>query len=97
MYSKKVYINKTEAEILKKIKEEGYSPLKIANPAGYPYPKHNHPETKLLVILKGDMTVKVGGKTYNCTKGDKLVIPGNVTHSAEITRNGCTFFWSEKI
>lgn len=97
MYYKSFYSGKTEAEIEKNIEEEGFTPLKYENGPGDIYPLHQHPETKLLAFLSGSMEVKVGEETFNCEKGDKLLIPGNTPHSAVVGPTGCTFFWSEKM
>jgi hypothetical protein len=43
------------------------------------------------------MQVTVEGHTYECSAGDQLIIPGSVEHSAVIGREGCVYFWSEKL
>ena len=44
-----------------------------------------------------DALEKVGDNTFNCSPGDKVVIPGNVEHEATAGPEGCVFFWSEKL
>lgn len=97
MYFKNFYKNLGESEVKKKIKEEGFEPVKIVNSPGDIYSQHSHPETKLLAILKGSMVVKVEEQTYMLKSGDKLVIPSEMTHSAVVGEEGCTFFWAEKL
>lgn len=97
MYFKNFYSGLTEEEIEKSIQEEGFTPLKYENGPGDIYTLHQHPETKLLAFLSGSMEVKAGDETFNCEKGDKLLIPGNTPHSAVVGQVGCTFFWSEKL
>lgn len=87
---------KNTGKIEEMIRKGGFDPIRISNGPGYLYPPHSHPETKLLVILSGSMEVSAGGKEFSLKQGDKLIIPGNVTHSAEVGEMGCTFFWSEK-
>ncbi|HWP59992.1 MAG TPA: cupin domain-containing protein [Candidatus Acidoferrales bacterium] len=79
------------------IRKEGFDPILIQDPPGHVYPPHRHPETKLLAFLLGEMKVKVGENTFTCHAGDKVVIPGNVEHSAQVGPEGCVFFWSEKL
>jgi quercetin dioxygenase-like cupin family protein len=43
------------------------------------------------------MEVTVEGKKFHCQPGDKLIINGNVQHSAVAGPQGCGFFWSEKL
>jgi len=97
MYFKKFYKSIEKSKIIKDIVKEGFEPKMFTNIAGEVYTSHHHPETKLLVFIKGEMTVEVGKKTYKCSKGDKLIIPGNIVHSAHIGILGCTFLWSEKL
>lgn len=97
LYQQQFYIGYTTSEIEKAIIAEGFKPMLISNEAGYIYPLHKHIETKLLVFLDGDMQVQVGGDTFYCSKGDRLMIPGTIPHSAVVGKNGCTFFWSEKM
>lgn len=97
MYQKSFYTGKPEEAIERSIREEGFDPLKITNAPGFVYPSHSHAETKVLAFLKGSMSVKVAKKQYACNPGDRLLIPGTVTHSAVVGDSGCTFFWAEKV
>lgn len=96
MYSQAYYKDLSDTEIERNIKEEGFSPLRITNAANFIYSPHKHPETKLIAILEGELDVTIKDKTYLCKKYDKIVIPGNITHSAVAGKEGCTFFWAEK-
>ncbi len=97
MYYKDFYSGLTEEEIEDKIRDEGFTPMKFSDNPGFVYTPHTHPETKLLAFLEGSMNVKVGDESFVCQKGDKLIITGNVKHSAMVGKEGCSFFWSEKL
>lgn len=97
MYFKDFYAGLSEEETEARIREEGFDPMKYHNNPGDVYALHQHPETKLLAFLEGTMEAKVGEETFSCSKGDKLIIPGGVPHSAVVGKDGCIFFWSEKI
>lgn len=97
MFYKNFYANLTEVEIEKSIRNEGFNPIKFENDPGDNYSPHQHPETKLLAFLDGEMEVKAGEENFSCRKGDKLIIPGNTFHSAIVGPTGCTFFWSEQL
>jgi len=97
MYQAKFYKAINQEQIAEEVRKEGFDPLHIVDPPGHLYPPHRHPETKLLVFLQGDMEVTVADQKFICGPGDKLVIPGNVEHSAEVGPEGCVFFWSEKL
>lgn len=95
-YRRKIYQGLAEREIKKRICKQGFSPVLIHNSPSYEYHPHEHPETKLIAIVEGSMTVQSAGKTYECTPGDRIIISGAVLHSAIAGKEGCTFFWSEK-
>ncbi len=96
MYQRACYKNLGEAEIFKRIMAEGFTPLAVNDPPGGYYPPHRHLESELLVILKGGMEVLVADQTYHCRAGDRLLIPGNVEHTALVHADGCAYFWAEK-
>ena len=95
MYRANFYKDLTPAQINQKVVEEGFTPIRIVDPPGQVYPPHQHAETKLLAFLEGAMDVTVQGKQYACKAGDKLLIPGNIEHSAVVRSSGCVYFWSE--
>ncbi len=97
MYYPKIYKDFKRKQIEAEIKKEGFNPIIISNESGYVYSAHQHPETKLLVFLEGSMEVTIDGKTYHCVPGDKCIVPRNMKHSAVVGKDGCVFFWSEKI
>lgn len=97
MFSKGLYSDRRENEIKEIIRSDGFEPTKFSDTPGYVYTPHTHPETKLLAFLDGSMEVVVANEIYNCVKGDRLIIPGNILHSAVVGKDGCVFFWSEKL
>ncbi|KKR46953.1 MAG: hypothetical protein UU22_C0011G0007 [Parcubacteria group bacterium GW2011_GWA2_40_8] len=97
MYQRGFYRTMDKDQIFAEIKKEGFSPMYFSVPAGFEYPTHSHETRKLLVFLDGTMTVKVGDETFHCGPRDRILIPGNIHHSAIVGNNGCNFFWSEKI
>lgn len=97
MYQANFYRTIDEERIAEEVRREGFDPVLINDPPGRVYEPHRHLETKLLVFLQGSMEVKVKGQTFDCKPGDKLIIPGNVEHSAVAGPEGCVFFWSEKL
>ncbi len=97
MYEPKYYLDLSAGEVAQKVRDEGFDPIRISDSPGTVYSPHSHPETKLLAFLQGTMQVRTEGQTYHCTPGDKLIIPGNVEHSALVGPEGCVFYWSEKL
>ena len=84
-------------EIVKSIKAEGFNPILITDEPGFVYETHTHPETKLIVCLEGSMRVKVEKEEYDFAPGDKILIPGKIPHGGVVGKDGCVYYWSEKI
>ena len=97
MYQLKFYKTIDKKRIAEEIRREGFDPMCITDPPGRVYTTDRHPQTKLLVFLEGGMEVNVGRNSFECHAGDKVIIPGNVEHSAVVGPDGCIFFWSEKL
>jgi quercetin dioxygenase-like cupin family protein len=91
------YQNLSESEIEAAVRREGFHPLLIADPPGTAYPPHRHPETKLLAFLRGSMELMIDGRRFDCSPGDRVIIPGDLFHAAIVGPEGCDFFWSEKL
>lgn len=97
MYQAQFYKTLDKDRIAEEVQEEGFEPVLITDPPGRLYAPHRHAEKKLLVFLQGSMEVTVKGQKFACKPGDKLIITGNIEHSAVAGSEGCTFFWSEKL
>ncbi len=97
LFQPQIYSNLSEDAVVQAIRQDGFEPLKIHDPAGRVYPQHSHATIKLLAFLEGGMEVQVDGEVYARTAGDRLVIPGNAQHAAVVGADGSTFFWSETL
>lgn len=97
LYSPQYYKDKSKEEIKNDVAELGFNPILINNSPNYVYSPHTHPETKLLAIVDGRMDVKVEGDSYILQPGDRLMIEGNIEHSAVVGSEGCSFYWAEKV
>lgn len=97
MYKPKHYKHPIDEQAVRTdIYKQGFVPQRIVNAANYIYSPHSHPETKLIVALRGQMKVLVEDQKLLLRPGDQLIIPGFAIHSALVGPSGCTFFWSEK-
>jgi len=52
-------------------------------------PEHHHVHEQITFILKGQLDMMIGGKSYSMTEGTIHVIPSNVPHSA-VAATDCT-------
>jgi quercetin dioxygenase-like cupin family protein len=47
-------------------------------------PVHSHPHEQIGYLVSGCMTLTIGGEVHRAEPGDSWVIPGGVSHGAEI-------------
>ncbi len=46
---------------------------------------HNHPVSRLVVVLEGAQTVRLAGTSLRLTPGSGILVPGDLLHSYEVT------------
>ena len=51
-------------------------------------PEHEHPNEQITLIFEGELEMTSAGETRIMTKGDYLLIPPNVRHSARAGSKG---------
>ncbi len=49
--------------------------------AGASFPEHRHPHEQTVIVLEGELELRVGGKTHRLTPGTVFAIPGDVPHA----------------
>lgn len=52
-------------------------------------PAHKHPHEQISYLIKGSMTMTVGGETKLMRAGDIAAIPPNVEHEIVVGREAC--------
>jgi quercetin dioxygenase-like cupin family protein len=52
----------------------------FVKPPGHASPRHSHPNTQVLVVLKGRLKVITDGGEEELAQGDAVYIPGNEEH-----------------
>jgi quercetin dioxygenase-like cupin family protein len=84
-----------ESEICEALSREGYRPQRIEEPPGSVYDPHQHLTDLLLAYVRGSAEVRIGKRVYACSAGDRLLIPGNIQHSAKIGPEGVVYLMTE--
>ena len=51
-------------------------------------PLHSHPHLQIAYIVEGRFTVEVDGEVKTMSKGDSVLVPGNVAHSVTCLEDG---------
>jgi quercetin dioxygenase-like cupin family protein len=86
----------TEKELAAQLKREGFSHTYIWEDEPYKrYPDHKHPLQTANVILNGEVTITVEGKSNTYRAGDRCDIPANTVHSAVMGPRGCRYLVGE--
>jgi quercetin dioxygenase-like cupin family protein len=52
-----------------------------ASTPGAAFPEHQHPHEQTVVVLEGELELRVGGDTVRLTPGSVYVIPGDTPHA----------------
>jgi quercetin dioxygenase-like cupin family protein len=55
---------------------------------GAAVPEHQHPHEQMGYVFSGELEFNIGGETKHCQAGDAYLIPGNVVHSATVSKAG---------
>jgi quercetin dioxygenase-like cupin family protein len=94
-YKPGFYLGVDESDICEALTREGYRPRRIEEPPGAIYDRHQHLTDLLLAYVRGSADVRIGDRVYACRAGDRLVIPGNIEHSAKIGPDGVVYLMTE--
>ena len=75
-----ITINKIRA----RLEQEGLRPYRFEMVPGDVYGDHAHPEAEIRWVVSGRMRVCVSGEEIILEPGDRLDLPANVVHSADV-------------
>ncbi len=60
------------------------------------YPEHTHSELTAHVILEGEMTLVLEGKSRTFEAGERVDVPARAAHSARMGPKGCKYLVGQK-
>jgi mannose-6-phosphate isomerase-like protein (cupin superfamily) len=60
------------------------------------YPDHSHATETAHIVLSGEMTLTMGGKTGTYRAGDRCDVPADALHSARMGPKGCRYLIGER-
>lgn len=87
----------TQSEIEARLHQEGYESFRWYDVPGASYPKHRHSEHECIWVLQGEISFKVNEETYPLKAGDRIYLPANTPHTAEVPRiAGVTYLVGQK-
>jgi mannose-6-phosphate isomerase-like protein (cupin superfamily) len=60
------------------------------------YPDHSHATETAHIVLSGEMTLTMGGKTGTYHAGERCDVPADALHSARMGPKGCRYLIGER-
>lgn len=60
------------------------------------YADHTHPVETAHIILEGEMTLSVNGRTTTYRAGERCDVSAGIVHSARMGSSGCRYLIGEK-
>jgi quercetin dioxygenase-like cupin family protein len=86
-----------EKKLTEVLREEGFAHTFVwQDGADAFYPDHTHESETAHIILAGEMTLTMGGRTGTYHAGDRCDVPAGTVHSARIGPQGCRYLIGEK-
>jgi quercetin dioxygenase-like cupin family protein len=87
----------SERELSKQLESEGFSATFVWQDApGAFYPDHTHAGLTAHIILDGEMTLTMAGKSATYRAGERVDVPADAVHSAKMGSAGCRYLVGEK-
>jgi mannose-6-phosphate isomerase-like protein (cupin superfamily) len=86
-----------EKALAKQLEREGFGHTFVwqDGPNAF-YPDHTHAEETAHIILSGEMTLTMRGKTETFCEGDRCDVPAGAVHSAKMGPRGCRYLIGER-
>jgi mannose-6-phosphate isomerase-like protein (cupin superfamily) len=86
-----------EKALAKELEREGFGHTYVwQDGPDASYPDHTHAEETAHLVLSGEMTLTMGGKSETCRAGDRCDVPAGAVHSARVGPKGCRYLIGER-
>ena len=87
----------SEQALTKRLRDEGFSHTFVwQDGPNASYPDHTHDEETAHIILSGEMTLTMDGKSQTYKVGDRCDVPAGTVHSARMGAQGCRYLIGER-
>jgi len=84
-------------ELLNQLESEGFTHTFVwQDGPGARYPDHTHAGLTAHIILDGEMTLTVSGRSQTYRSGDRCDVEAGAVHSALMGPRGCRYIVGEK-
>ena len=86
-----------EEELARTLKQEGFRQTYVWQDApNASHPDHKHPTETAHIILSGEMTLTMDGKSRTYRVGERCDVPAGAMHSARMGPGGCRYLIGER-
>jgi quercetin dioxygenase-like cupin family protein len=87
----------TESELIAQLQREGFSHAYVwEDVPNARYPEHTHRTETAHILLSGEMTLTMDGKSQIYSAGQRCDVPANAVHSAIMGPTGCRYVIGER-
>jgi mannose-6-phosphate isomerase-like protein (cupin superfamily) len=86
-----------EKPLATQLRKEGFSRTYVwqDGPNAH-YPDHTHAEETAHIVLNGEMTLTLGGRTQTYRAGERCDVPAGAVHSARMGPQVCRYLIGER-
>jgi len=86
-----------EEQLARALKHAGFSHTYVWEDApNASYPDHTHSTETAHIILSGEMTLTMDGKSHTYRAGERCDVPAGAVHSARMGPGGCRYLVGER-
>jgi quercetin dioxygenase-like cupin family protein len=84
-------------QLTKQLRAEGFGHTYVWQDRPHAsYSDHNHATETAHIILEGEMTLTMGGRSTTYRAGERCDVPGGAVHAAKMGAAGCRYLIGEK-
>jgi len=86
-----------ERQLAQSLEQEGFGHTYVWQDApNASYPDHTHTTETAHIILSGEMTLTMDGKSHTYGAGERADVPAGAVHSARMGPTGCRYLIGER-
>jgi quercetin dioxygenase-like cupin family protein len=86
-----------EKLLAKQLQQEGFAHTFVwQDGPNTHYPDHTHPGETAHIVLSGELTLTMGGRTQTYRAGERCDVPAAAVHSARMGPQGCRYLIGER-
>jgi mannose-6-phosphate isomerase-like protein (cupin superfamily) len=94
---KKYYRFMDEKKLAQRLQSEGFANTYVwQDGANVFYPDHTHETETAHIILRGEMTLTIDGRSQVYRAGQRCDVPAGALHSAKMGPSGCRYLIGER-